>query len=186
MIHPETQIVNQAVALLIAAATDAGDRVYPHRRTNFRKEELPAIGVYMLEMDATTRDDAPRAYRHEAVMVCELWKISGPVQDDVADPIKQLEWQVIQALAYERYLASEMECLDNFQLTGATRQLDPSGSRTTGESLVSFLATYNSETQTADVGVEPFEAARTTYNPDGTTDPGDQPTDVVELEGLQP
>jgi hypothetical protein len=180
--HPEIQILADVVALLIAANTDAGASIYPSRKTNFRRDELPAIGVYMLEMDATLRDEAPRAYTNEAVMVCELWMQSGLPIDQVYNPLLALEWQVIEALSFNRYL---VECVDDFVFTGTDRNLNPSGERTVGESLVSHLVSYNMETP-APASAVPFEQANTTYNPDGNTDPGNQPEDQVELEGGTP
>jgi len=182
--HPEKAIIAEVVSILANAGTGAGAHVFPSRKTNFRRDELPAIGVYSLSTDAEVRTESPRGYKNQAVVVCELWLESGLPIDTVMDPLLDLEWQVIRALSFNRYIL-DVECVSDFRLTGADRTLDPSGQRTTGESLVSFLVTYETEAET-DASAVPFEVAQTTYDIDGNTDPGDQAEDRVELEGGTP
>lgn len=184
MSNPELAILDRAVAILKAANTDAADRVYPFRKTHFRRGGLPAIGVFMLETDVEVRAQAPRAYKNSAVMVCELWVEGGLAIDTAYRPLMEFEHQVVQALGFDPDAFDDLDVTD-FAHTGNSRNLMPSGERTTGEDLVSFLVIYETEAKTGATAL-PFLTANTTYDINGTTDPGNQPQDRVELEGATP
>lgn len=181
-LHPETLIRREAVTLLVNAMTVAETRVSPSRRTNFRRNELPAIAVYMKDVDSEIRDEAPRSHKRTALMVVELRLESGAELDDVDEPLDAFRLQVENVLDFNRHL---FDCAENVVPSGTDQDYMSSGERTIGVALMSYLVSYNQFAQLPS-DAQPFTKAQTTYDLEGATDPGNQVKDCVILEGATP
>lgn len=81
MAHPRELIVDAVVALLVAAATAAGARVYVTRVEAQKKSNLPAISVYGLDdpSSADASSEMEEAHALELKLVC--WADPGEVND---------------------------------------------------------------------------------------------------------
>jgi len=179
--HPETLIRRSVATLLIAAATVAGSRVFPSRKTNFRNVELPAIAIYMLSTDSELRDEAPRNHKRTTTMVVELRLESGANIDEVDEPLDAFRLEVENVLDFDRHLLDEA---DNLTPTGTDQISDPSGGRVVAVAAMSYVVEYFQCTPTPASAV-PLEKAKSTFNLNNAVDSGNQVSDCVELEGDQ-
>lgn len=104
MAHPRELISQAVVALLIAASTAAGSRVYPTRFDPFKKSSLPAISVYVQN---DPRDDDGSSEMEDAYEL-EL-EIVGVVAHSEATPaggaMDNLAAQVEAAMRADEYLS---------------------------------------------------------------------------------
>jgi hypothetical protein len=66
--HVRQQIVDEVVATLKAAGTDAGSRVYPSRLLPVRPDGVPAIYVYAHEEDGGERPHAGAPYQYDRTL----------------------------------------------------------------------------------------------------------------------
>jgi hypothetical protein len=96
---PTAQKIREAIrSILVAAATDAGDRVFTNRAEAWGSDELPAIGIYARGEQVELSNEAPREYQRDLLVGVELllFEAPGGVGDDELD---DFERDVFAALA---------------------------------------------------------------------------------------
>lgn len=179
--HPR-KAIRQAVVAILVGNTVAGSNVWASRKVHFLQSELPGIAVYTLDTDSEVRDESPRSYKCTTTLVVELRLQSGTTIDAVDDPMDDFCEQVENLLNYDRYL---LDGVDSFTSTGTVIELDPSGDRVTALAAMSYEVVYNQCATEVPPDAVPFEAAHATYNLDNAVDPGNQVSDLLELEGDQ-
>jgi hypothetical protein len=117
----QRQIIRTAIQTILLGETSAGDRVYRARFVGFRKNELPAIGIYFLRENSDFRNSAPREYERRATIAIEgIVRCVDNQPDDIVDNLaEQIEILMdadptLSGSVSDSFLtASEMEFFEN-------------------------------------------------------------------------
>lgn len=97
MAHKRKTIRDAAVALLVAANTNVGSRVYANRVTSTWESELPAILVYTTDETATQRDMSSRTSLRTLQLKIQIRVSANDTVDDDLDAIAEQVETAIRA-----------------------------------------------------------------------------------------
>lgn len=187
--HPRTLIRTTLQAILIAAGTVAGSNVLrePLALNSLRAKDLPVIGIWMPEEDVTEQlPDQARERTRELAVTIEAVVSPG---DDVDVRLDDIAYEIERALDADRYLRPPMpppgyqpgDIATDSRLTSTTMVQIRTGEQMTGYVGMLWAIEYRENAFVPPVDPDEFLIAGTTYNPNGNTDPGNQPQDEIEV-----
>lgn len=138
--HQRQLIRDQIVALLKAANTAAGTRVYESRRAPLRDWELPALNVLTGEesVDSESRNTAPRELMRQMTLTIEGY-VSAPDSGKVDQTMDDLLAQVEIVMHADRFFGGL--CMDSL-LTGVETGISETGERRIAAVLITYDVTY--------------------------------------------
>jgi hypothetical protein len=139
-LHPRTVIRHKIVEELIAAATQAGTRVYANRVLPVAKSELPVILVY-IQNEPTDRELDELPYNREPRTIIEALQKNG---DDLDDKLDELAREIEMTFQGDKTLSG---LTDDFKLTNTNIAIKEEG----GAMLGSISLTYNTPYHTVDL-----------------------------------
>jgi len=141
MAHPRKLIRHAVVALLIAAATAAGERVQPSRVEPNRKGRLPALGVYTLNdpVDEDASSETEEAHEPELEIVGWVAHTDAVPVDDAMDDLAE---EVEAAMKADPYLGGTA---GSVRLVGTTMEVVEDDGRSDpliGVVVLTYAVTY--------------------------------------------
>jgi hypothetical protein len=180
MPHQRAVIGEKIREILIAAETDAGDRVYLNRFITTRNRELPAILVYPLSetIDPASGSTAPR----ELTRNLEL-AIDGLVwgETDADAKMTELGDQIEAALHADPYLAGEA---GDSLLVDVDLGVETVGDRPVGRIAMTYAVTYRTAAPAAPEGLDDLETVHATTNVEGALDEGDHALEDAAVDSV--
>lgn len=181
--HPRTLIRYAVAALLVAAATAAGTRVYRTRKVPHRTAELPVINVYTLE--ESTRDESqrtsPRELERDISLVLECWVTASDEKiDDAMDDIAK---QVEDAMHADFYLPDPQgeETAADSMLQSTTLEVLEQGDRLLGMAALVYSVTRRDIVPAAPT-LDDFLRFRAVYNLGNEVHPNEVAEDTVTVQ----
>lgn len=181
MAHPRKLIRAAIVAVLQAANTTAGQRVYKSRSTPWRNIELPAISVWSTEelVDEGSEESSPRELVRGADFNVDL-VLAMPADGDVDDALDDFAEQVEDALKADRYLRAAGEegtASDSFLVSSTFGEV-AEGNKPMGALRLVYRTRYITE-DSATAGAAALQTAGVTHNLSGGQHPDNQAQDLV-------
>lgn len=177
--HQRKVIGLKVRSLLIAAGTDAGQRVYFGRSLPLRKHELPAILVYTLSdtVDPTSALTAPRLLTRDLDL-----QIDGLVwaETEAEDRLHALAAQIETVLDADPFLGGEA-----MYFIPVGTEFDPIeqvGDRQVGRIAMTYSARYETEAPIAPTDTDDLETVYTTTNLGGELADEDAAVDDVTVQ----
>lgn len=178
MAHQRAVIGAAVRDLLIAAGTDAGERVYLNRFLTVRNHELPAILVYPLSetVDPASGSTAPR----ELTRYLDL-AIDGLVaaERDADARMNALSEQIEAALHADPYLGGEA---GDSLLVDSELAVELVSDRQVGRVAMTYSVTYHTEAPAAPTDVDDLETVHATTNLNGELGDDDAAADTVTVQ----
>ena len=138
--HPRKVLRHKIVAMIIAASTQAGSKVYPNRTKPVQKDELPIILVYINNEPTDREKELP--YKREPAVIIEALEKNGPTLDDKLD---ELAKEVEMVFQDDEYLDGET---DDFKLTNTSIKLVEEGGTLLGSVALTYDAPYHTRALT--------------------------------------
>lgn len=129
-------------AVIVAAQTGVGDRVYENRVHPFRHKSLPAVSIFTRSEDVRVNSEGPRLYVREVEAVVQV-VIDG--EKDVDDRCDLLCGEVEDAIELSSLVADlpPLARLELVRIEGP--ELDRDGTRTICGANLVYVATYEQE-----------------------------------------
>lgn len=157
--HPRA-VIRRAVRSLLAGETVAGSRVEATRIAPYRRQELPAIGVYTLEetVDGESALTAPRELTRELKLEIAGWVTPGSSVDDAMDA---LALQIEQAMEADPTLGG---VAGDSILVSTTTGLQGEGEQLMGLVTLEYSVTYRTDVLELAEGSGEFLTADVLFN----------------------
>ena len=180
--HQRNVIRNAITAVLLAAKTDADDRVFPTQKLMYALRNLPAISVYSSTEKSTLDDTAPRELTRIALFTIESIVKSGEGVDEgfnVDDEMDNMAEQIERAMDTDPYLGGQA-FQSHLVETDAISQED--GDRQLGILTMTYQVSYRTFAFVPPENTDEFKTADTTYNLGNEQDPADQTSDEITVQ----
>lgn len=171
MTHPRNELRDALKALLVAAATDAGSRVYTNRSELLHGHEdgseLPALLVSFVGESSRLVNEAPKQYWRAATFAIDVFtNDAGDEADADADALAE-QVEVAMFAAGDQFLEALTAQHAPSEYAGTDPAYLSMGGRDIAFLRVKWTFTYVSEApevQTAGQGVQDFETAHTEFD----------------------
>jgi hypothetical protein len=171
MPHQRKVIRDAVVALLKAANTVAGSRVYPNRFTALTNVKLPALLVYTLseDVDPGSADTSPRELTR--ALELQIHAVVG-VEEAPDDALDALALQVETAMHADRFLGGAIGG-KGLLLTSTEIVADIEGDRYTATAALFYALEYQTlaPEPLTDAQLDDFETAHVTHKVAGAAMP---------------
>jgi hypothetical protein len=169
----QRQAIRTAIQNILSGKTSAETRVFRTRFTSFKRNELPAIGIYLLSETSDAQDSAPREYLRKATVAIEgIVRVSDQPDDEVDDLAEEIETAMnvdptlFGAASDSTLTATEMEVFEN-------------GDQHIGAIRLQYEIKYYS--YPADDESVDLEIIDTKYNLKNSVEEDDQAEDIISL-----
>lgn len=161
MPHARQEIRDALVANLIAGATVAGSRVYASRYLPLRRNETPALAVYLNDedIDADSWESAPVLYVREPEVVIQGW-VEATVGEDIDDLLDDLALEVEDIVAADDNVAG----IERIRLASTSKEVTTDGDRLMGVVLIRYVARYRQLAIETAPTLDDFETANVTHD----------------------
>lgn len=168
-------IRNELAALLVAATTNVGSKVYPSRARSLWATERPCICVYTLNDQAELLEQTPPRYKRTLDVAVE---IIVAMDDDYDDAVDDIADQVEQVLLKNNELPTTGATI---KLAGTEITLRAEGETVHASAIVRASAEYEQEFIVADGSLDDFEQANAEWNTGGQQHVDDRASDEINL-----
>lgn len=139
------QIIREQICIALKDKTDAHDRVYPNKTTNYLDENLPEITIFSENESITELGEAPRVYKRELNILVEA-AAAGSNDAELSNNLDCLADQierVLFKLASEIRTKEVLNCvIEDLMPNGVSFEFEGAGSQPIGVVRTSFIATY--------------------------------------------
>jgi hypothetical protein len=182
MTHPRTIIRNRIQEILVAANVAGGNvRSDGLIVETLIEKDLPVVGIWIPSDNVDAEDPGPRRRTNTVQVFLQCVVVPG---DDVQDKVDALEMDIMAVLDRNRYLDGDpREYTNDSRKVGSSIALMAMGDRVTGFLELEYTMEYLDHAPAFETATTPFQKLEGTYNPNGTTDPGDQPSDLQTFPG---
>lgn len=180
MPHRRQQIREAVAAVLVAAGTVAGARVYTTRMVPHRRAQLPAVSVYALEesVDSESRATSPRELTRRLQLAVE-----GAVEaaENVDDALDALALELERAMHADDTLGG---LAGDVLLSSTELAVAEEGAKPIGLVRLVYEVTYNTYApEAADVTVDDLDTLDVRYSLEGEQATADQAQDTIDVSG---
>lgn len=180
MIHQRTIIRNRLAEILTAGGV-VNVKTQPLSLLTLILHDLPTLGIMMMSDTVVEETAGPRERTNEIAVVFEGVVVPG---DDTADKMDALDRQVMDVLDADRYLGgTPREYTLDVRRQGAEMVHIRVGEQPTGYLATTYVFEYLDRSPEPATVPDSLKTLDTTYNPDGNTDPGNQPGDRQTFPG---
>lgn len=131
-----------AKAIIVAAATDMGDRVFENRVRPFRHNQLPAASLFTRSESVEVNSEGPRLYQRDLELYVQV-VVDG--EDDVDDRIDEIADAVEVAMEADPTLGALSFVADTELDRIEGPELSSDGSRIVGMAALVYRVTYERE-----------------------------------------
>lgn len=175
MPHPRKVIRHAVVALLKAAQTSAGDRIYPNRVLPVGRKQVPAILVRNGEepVDPASSVTVPRELTRNLSL--EIVALCG-VEEDADDTLDDLALEIETAMHADPFLRDEegrARCSDLILSDTSEPDIDRDGDRLIGGIALTYTVTYQTLAPESPTELDDFLTAHVTHKVTGPDMPDD-------------
>jgi hypothetical protein len=174
-VHPRKAIRHAVANVILAAETDADDRVYATQKLLYPLRVLPAISVYTPREKSTLDETAPRELDRKLDVIVEALLEAGENVDDAMDDMAE---QIERAMDTDPYFGS---LVFQSNLIETETVSEPDGDRQIGQLTMTYTLSYRSDAF-VETSIDDFKRLEATYDLESEQAPLDQNIDLITVQ----